>query len=158
MLTASSSISNIIINSYFNVPFPQGTSYSITSYFGNRIDPLNQNNSEFHNAVDLAANIDTDILASADGIVLQYNVTEVTGESVIIEHRFDGLVYRTTYSHMLESSVVVYIGQEIKASEKIGIIGKSGEVTGVHLHFSLQQLNPDTGEFEYIDPINIFQN
>lgn len=37
-------------------------------------------------------------------------------------------------------------------------MGATGNVTGLHLHFSLQRFNPKTQQFEYTNPSIVFSN
>lgn len=152
MLGTSTSIGLMSLDDNFHVPFPKNTSYLITSYYGLRNDPINDGKEEFHNAVDLVAYGSKNVVASANGTVIDYYISEITGETVIIEHELDGIIYRTRYHHMQTNSVQVKIGQRVFAYDYIGQIGNTGQVTGFHLHFAIQKLNILTNEFEYINP------
>lgn len=61
---------------------------------------------------------------------------------ITIQHAYG---YKTRYAHLKTYSVE--LGQRVKAGEQIGIMGKTGNATGVHLHFEV--LTP-AGRF--IDP------
>lgn len=54
-----------------------------------------------------------------------------------IDHgvRADGRHYKTLCAHM--DSNTVKVGQTVKAGEKIGVMGETGNTTGVHTHFIL---------------------
>lgn len=56
------------------------------------------------------------------------------GNRVVIEHA-PGV--RTTYNHMRTGSVLVSQGQTVATGQKIGTMGATGRVTGVHLHWEL---------------------
>lgn len=63
---------------------------------------------------------------------------DVYGNLVVLEHHLpllDKPVY-TLYAHL--SSVEVSPGQEIKAGEILGKVGKSGAAVGSHLHFEVR--------------------
>lgn len=153
----SSSSHETVVSSELGVPFDKNVQYVITSPFGGRDSPLGTGG-ETHTGIDLSAPRGTEILSSADGYVVSYKVTTGTGESVTIEHNVDGIPYRTVYYHMLQGSVVVTEGQEVKKGQKIGIIGMSGtQVTGVHLHFEVRSYDNDKKKYIAIDPQYIFE-
>ncbi|NQD66381.1 M23 family metallopeptidase, partial [Bacillus haikouensis] len=54
------------------------------------------------------------------------------GNKVVIDHQ-NG--YKTIYAHL--DSISVSAGQTIGRGEKIGIMGATGESTGVHLHIEV---------------------
>ena len=152
----ASSSHEAIAGSELGVPFDKNVKYVITSPFGGRNSPLGTGN-EIHTGIDLSAPRGTEILSSADGYVVSYKVTTGTGESVVIEHNVDGVPYRTVYYHMLQKSVVVTEGQQVKRGQKIGIIGMSGtQVTGVHLHFEVRSYDKDKKKFVAVDPSYVF--
>lgn len=141
--------------SYFVLPFDTNT-YTITSPYGERIDPIN-NEKSFHSGIDVVPT-SSNIVAIADGTVVVSEVQESGGESVIIEHKLGGQVYRSGYHHMKENSRTVKVGDVVKQGQQIGIMGATGRVTGPHLHFSLQKFNASSQKFEYTDPSIVINN
>lgn len=149
--------SEIIVN-YFSVPFAPEVNYIITSYFGERDDPIDGTRA-FHAAIDLAAPKGTDILATADGTVVAAHFESATGWIVLLEHKFDGIKYQTFYAHMFKDSIVVNVGDYVLQGQKIGIIGNTGSrTTGTHLHFAIYSPDRSGGKKNSIDPIKIFKN
>jgi murein DD-endopeptidase MepM/ murein hydrolase activator NlpD len=110
----------------------------LTSWFGNRRDPINGRR-ENHPAVDIAAPPGKPVLATADGIVTQAaDIGDGLGTAVSLSHGF-GMT--TRYGHM--SRVNVKKGQMVKRGEVIGFVGSTGRSTGYHLHYEvLQDGNP----------------
>jgi hypothetical protein len=100
--------------------------YPITQKFGEKIT-----DSSGHSGIDYALPLGTPVLAAADGEVWKagWDATGY-GNCVMIKHP-DGS--GTVYGHLLNWSV--YSGQKVKASEKIGNSGNTGNSTGAHLHF-----------------------
>ena len=100
--------------------------YPITQRFGETFtDPKG------HKGIDYALPLGTPVLAAADGIVEKDGVDNTGYGNVIIIRHFwtDG----TVYAHL--RNWAVYAGQKVKAGEKIGNSGNTGNSTGAHLHF-----------------------
>lgn len=106
----------------------------LTSWFGNRRDPINGRR-ENHPAVDIAAPPGKPVLATADGIVTQAaDIGDGLGTAVSLSHGF-GMT--TRYGHM--SRVNVKKGQMVKRGDTIGFVGSTGRSTGFHLHYEVLQ-------------------
>ena len=141
--------------SFFVLPFDTDE-YTITSPYGKRTDPISGEES-FHSGIDVVP-ISSNIVAVADGTVIVSEVQDMGGESVIIEHKLGGQVYRSGYYHMKENSRVVTVGETVKQGQQIGIMGSTGYATGTHLHFSLQKFNVSSQTFDYTDPSIVITN
>ena len=97
-----------------------------------------------HAGMDIAAPIGTDIKAAGDGvIVLAEKELFYSGNVMIIDHGF-GLY--TIYAHL--NDFVANKGDFVKKGDIIAHVGKTGRVTGPHLHWgaSLQgtKFNPQS--------------
>lgn len=103
----------------------------ISSYFGMRKDPLHGRQS-FHSGVDYAGKVGTDILAVADGLVIQSETVNGYGRLVEIRHA-NGLV--TRYGHC--KKLLVEAGDLVTKGQVIATLGSSGRSTGPHLHFEV---------------------
>lgn len=127
------------------IPFPAGTVVMCNQ--GNK-SPAGRTHSSGNclHALDFSlVPYDSDIVAAADGTVrlildqvkpLQVNPGAGFGNQVRIEHE-NG--YFTLYAHL--DLVSVKVGDEVKAGQKIGTMGTTGNAGYPHLHFSLHQGN-----------------
>jgi murein DD-endopeptidase MepM/ murein hydrolase activator NlpD len=104
--------------------------------------------SEVHTGIDIPAPRGTPVLAAGPGKVtwagygLYFLNTDETedpyGLAVAIKHDFghEGMTLYTIYGHMDE--VLVTKGQHVEGGDVIGLVGDTGRVTGVHLHFEVR--------------------
>ncbi len=113
----------------------------VTSKYGNRTYTYKGKKvTGFHHGIDLVAsprNNNAEIVAFADGVVTMVSKTGVQGGKacyVRLKH-CNGL--QTLYYHLKSGSVVVNVGDKVKKGQKLGIIGKTGTATGIHLHFQI---------------------
>lgn len=146
---------SVMIGVFFSPPFEDSVVFTINSQYGYRTDPFTNYGEDFHTGIDLGAPVGTNIVASADGIVVGVGFQpEGLGNYVYIKHDFDGITYYTVYGHMADNSIVVVEGQKISEKEKIGVIGDTGKVTGLHLHFAILSPELKFDKANLIDPIN----
>lgn len=118
----------------FQWPLPEtGT---ITSYFGNRVNPIT-GEPDYHTGTDISVAAGTPILAAADGVVSIANGTDSWGDSYGYYVKLDhGEGLETLYAHC--SSICVTAGQEVAQGEVIAYVGSTGNSTGNHLHFEVR--------------------
>jgi murein DD-endopeptidase MepM/ murein hydrolase activator NlpD len=103
-------------------------SIQVTSGFGKR-------GREFHEGVDLRAHTGTPVFAAAAGRVI-YAGRKIKGYGNLIVLRHDQGV-ATVYAH--NSKLLVKPGDRVHLGQKIAISGKSGRVSGPHLHFEVRK-------------------
>lgn len=110
--------------------FMQPVSGRISGKFGGqRI--MNGRKMNPHAGTDIAAPLGTPVAAAGDGkVVLTAGDLFYSGNVVVIDH---GYGLQTIYAHL--NKITVQKGQKVKKGEIIGEVGKTGRVTGPHLHW-----------------------
>ena len=120
---------------------PKKGTFNLSSPFGTRVDPV-FGGTAHHMGQDFASSVGNPVYATGDGVVEKVDFKySGYGNEVVINHGFG---YKTRYAHL--NTVDVGVGQPLKRGDKIGEIGKSGKVTGPHLHYEVlfkgTQVNP----------------
>jgi len=103
----------------------------ISSGYGMRRHPI-LGTMRNHKGVDYAAAPGTTVRAIGDGVVIKAGWSNGYGNMVEIRHP-NGFVSR--YGHMRR--YIVYAGNRVTISQKIGEVGSTGMSTGPHLHFEV---------------------
>ncbi len=85
-----------------------------------------------HGGLDIAANRDEPVRATAYGVVARTGVNASLGRYVDITHQ-NG--YVTRYGHL--SEVLVARRQRVKRGEIIGLVGMTGKTSGYHIHYEI---------------------
>jgi murein DD-endopeptidase MepM/ murein hydrolase activator NlpD len=108
-----------------------------------------------HYGVDFADGVVHDIVASADGTVTRSDVSDSYGEVVYILHNINGQDYETVYAHMATGSRTVSLGDTVTQGQKLGVMGSTGDSTGLHLHFELYRGRWTADHVNAIDPMSM---
>ncbi|ERG64010.1 hypothetical protein L332_06010 [Agrococcus pavilionensis RW1] len=106
----------------------------VTSGYGMRRDPVSGLGTKLHAGVDIAAGCLTPIYAAADGTV-SLRGRDVYGANILYIRHAGGV--QTEYAHMAYPATVGP-GQRVSAGQVIGYEGKTGYVTGCHLHYQVR--------------------
>ncbi|MGC2636970.1 MAG: M23 family metallopeptidase [Acidobacteriaceae bacterium] len=117
----------------------------ITSSFGEREDPLNVGEGEFHTGVDISASFGTPVRAAADGEVQAAGMERGYGREVVLNH---GNGIETLYAHL--SGFTVTPGQQVRIGQVIGYVGLSGRTTGPNLHYEVRIHNAPVNPHRYL--------
>ncbi|MCK5807372.1 peptidoglycan DD-metalloendopeptidase family protein [bacterium] len=114
----------------------------ITSPFGWRIHPVTGRKA-FHAGVDYGGPTGTPIYAAAKGTVIDVSQDRYSGKKVILSHADRTKTY---YLHL--SRQLVKVGDSIKPRQQIAKMGRTGRVTGPHLHFGIK-----SGAGKWLNPL-----
>ncbi|MDP4086073.1 MAG: M23 family metallopeptidase [Bacillota bacterium] len=85
-----------------------------------------------HKGIDIARPSDYTIKAADNGIVISAGWDGSYGNKIVIDHQ-NG--FQTVYAHL--SSIRVGVGETVQEGSPIGIMGETGDATGIHLHFEV---------------------
>ena len=88
----------------------------------------------YHKGIDIARPSDRTIKAADNGIVESAGWDGGYGNKIVINHQ-NGM--KTVYAHL--SSMSVSRGQTVARGQSIGVMGSTGNSTGIHLHFEVYQ-------------------
>ena len=108
---------------------PVNFRYVSSNFSKARFHPV-QKRWKAHRGTDYVAAIGTPILAAGDGKVIRAGYDKFNGHHVFIKH---GEKYTTKYLHFKKRAVKK--GDTVKQGQTIGYLGRSGMVTGAHLHY-----------------------
>lgn len=89
-----------------------------------------------HSGLDIAAPEGAPIRAPAPGTVIETGNYFFNGNTVFLDHG-QGLI--TMFNHL--RTISVRLGIHVQTGDKIGEVGRSGRVTGAHLHWSVSLNN-----------------
>ena len=128
---------------------PMVGAYSIKG-FGMRVHPV-LHVYRMHEGIDIIADVGTNIYAAGDGQVRFAGRTQ-GGYGMVVELNH-GYGYSSLYAHL--SKVLVHPGQTVRRGELIARSGRSGLVSGPHLHYEVRlggrKQNPVDYFFDDVD-------
>lgn len=118
------------VNDNFTFPL---TSYSISSDFGYRVNPVS-GVFRMHEGLDLAAPAGTEVFAAGSGSIIELGNNAVFGNYIVMQHG-DG--WSSLYGHL--SKIETTLHSTVQKGAVIGRVGSTGQSTGPHLHFELRK-------------------
>ena len=97
-------------------------------------------------ALDFAADIGTPVFAARAGTVMQveagFRASGLASDDGRTRANFIRILHddgsMALYAHLAVDGVLVRVGQEVTAGQRIGLSGNTGFSTGPHLHFAVQ--------------------
>jgi murein DD-endopeptidase MepM/ murein hydrolase activator NlpD len=129
---------------YRHIPSISPVKGYIGSKYGYRTDPIDGKR-RMHSGLDFPVNLNTDVVATGDGVVTKAQYDSGWGRYIKIDH---GYGYETVYAHLWKINVKK--GQKVKRGDKIGKSGNSGRAAGFHLHYEVHKNN------KTVDPLKYF--
>jgi murein DD-endopeptidase MepM/ murein hydrolase activator NlpD len=112
--------------------FPSTITESFPSVFGSRRNYNGVGYLWYHTGLDFYGGAGTPITAPARGKVVFVGPLDVRGNVTFIDH---GWGVFTGYLH--QSQISVSVGDWVEAGQEIGLVGRTGRVTGPHLHWEV---------------------
>lgn len=101
-----------------------------------------------HDGIDFAVD-NKKVFAAFDGTVIDTGSTAAWGKYIIIDHgKVGGVSLKTRYQHL--SSLVKSNGK-VRRGQQIAVSGKSGNVTGPHLHFAVYENGSLVNPIKYVN-------
>jgi murein DD-endopeptidase MepM/ murein hydrolase activator NlpD len=128
-----------VIRAWSRTPSIPPTAGYLSSGFGIRVNPFSQSNESgdgllgYHTGLDICNSLDTPVQATADGEVEEAGWMDRYGWGIRIRHTED---LETLYAHL--DHVSVKVGQKVSRGDILGSMGRSGNATGVHLHYEVR--------------------
>ena len=110
--------------------------------------PLYGNKVKAHKGTDFAAPVGTEIMATADGRVIESRRKGGNGNYVKIRHNN---TYSTQYLHMKKR--LVKVGQYVKQGEVIGLVGMTGNTSGPHVCYRFWKNGKQVDPFKQKLPV-----
>jgi murein DD-endopeptidase MepM/ murein hydrolase activator NlpD len=136
---------------YLHTPSIAPTAGFVSSGFGTRIHPFSRAGGDgdgllsMHSGIDIANEMGTPIQATANGEVTFAEWSANYGLTIIIKHTPE---LETLYAHLQSSYVKP--GQKIERGNVIGLMGRTGRATGVHLHYEVRKNGKPTNPKPYL--------
>jgi len=116
--------------------YPVGSSAPISSGFGYRSAPCT-GCSSFHEGLDFNPGYGSPVYSATDGTVVFVGWEGSLGYHVVIQ---DAGTWKLSYGHMIGGSAPdgIAVGSRVQMGQQLGLVGSTGQSTGAHLHFAIQ--------------------
>ncbi|MFT4738111.1 MAG: murein DD-endopeptidase MepM/ murein hydrolase activator NlpD [Cyclobacteriaceae bacterium] len=111
----------------------EGDEIKITSGFGKRPDPWNNNEPNYHKGLDIRATLRTPVITPANGTIVKIeNQPKGYGKWITVKHNDQ---YETRFAHL--DGYAVEMGQTVTRGDTIAYVGNTGKSRGPHLHYEV---------------------
>ena len=101
-----------------------------------------------HTGIDFELGKGSDVVATADGVVIVQNYGEKPGNYVVIKHNE---TFSTRYYH-LEIALVKH-GDKVKRNQVIGLVGNTGLSIIPHLHYEVLKNGKPVNPKDHLPPL-----
>ncbi|HHT17167.1 MAG TPA: M23 family metallopeptidase [Papillibacter sp.] len=119
---------------------------TVSSSFGYRISPEDDETVRFHYGTDIAAEEGTLVRSFSEGKVIAVGESPTLGKFVVVSH---GAAVESLYGHL--SAVYASEGQPVTKGQRIGAMGSTGNATDSCLHFELKVSGLSVNPEYYLD-------
>lgn len=140
-----------VIRAWSHTPSIPPTAGYLSSGYGVRVSPFSRANEAgdgllgYHSGIDISNALDTPIQATADGDVVEAGWMDRYGWGVRVRHTSE---QETLYAHL--NHLQVKVGQKVSRGDILGTMGRSGNATGVHLHYEVRLNGKPTNPQPYL--------
>ena len=117
-------------------------------YFGWRNHPI-YHRTIFHKGIDLGCDVGNVVFATGNATVEAVDNGQRYrgyGRQILLDHGFG---YKTRYAHL--NRILVQPGDKVVRGQVIGEVGRSGGVTGPHLHYEVIRAGQPVNPINYFD-------
>lgn len=128
-------------------PISSNSTYFISSYFGEALDPHTGEHKKIHEGMDFATEVGVAVVVTAPGKVIYAKTSRFWGNMVKIKHKNS---ISTTYAHL--GKISVKKGDHVSRGKKLGEIGLSGWSVGPHVHYELKIEGKPVDPLKYLEP------
>lgn len=125
-------VNHIVVEGTKVIPSRGEGSFSWPTTGGYISSPMGYRWGKMHKGIDIARPSNLTIKAADNGVVVSAGWGGAFGNKIVIDHQ-NG--FQTIYGHL--SSISVHAGQTVSKGSAIGVMGATGDATGVHLHFEV---------------------
>jgi murein DD-endopeptidase MepM/ murein hydrolase activator NlpD len=136
---------------YLHTPSIAPTAGFVSSGYGTRIHPFSRAGGDgdgllsMHTGIDIANEMGTPVQVTANGEVTFSDWSANYGLTVVVKHTPE---LETLYAHLQSSYVKP--GQKVERGTVIGLMGRTGRATGVHLHYEVRRNGAATNPKPYL--------
>lgn len=124
-------------------PFINDRFLVTSKWWNERINPIT-GETEIHRGLDIATSGSKPLYSMLDGYVHSKYTDSAGALTLIIKDDNPASPtygYATLYTHLASYELGINVGTRVRKGQKVGMEGKTGQATGIHLHLEMQDLN-----------------
>lgn len=118
------------------------------------LDQRGGNGERVHEGIDIMAPSGTDVIAMAPGTIAKLHQSGPGGNSIYVRSPDRTQIHY--YAHLREYAAGLAEGQQVRAGQRLGTVGSSGNAdpAAPHLHFEIMRTTPDAKWWEPSNAVN----
>ncbi|KLI64088.1 hypothetical protein AAV99_08555 [Aurantiacibacter marinus] len=111
-------------------------------------------NTQLHEALDIAADTGTTVVAAAPGTIERMFRSDVGGNTVYVRSVDEETIYY--YAHLAAYAEGLNEGQQVRRGQRLGTVGSTGRAdpASPHLHFEVMRTTPGAEWWEPATSVN----